>query len=170
MLRTYNCGIGLILMVAPKAVETVTASLRASGESPLVLGEALLEPTRIYVKPLLALLRDGAPVKALAHVTGGGFPDNLPRVLPETLSVALDLDAITVPPVFGWLGREGGVAEAEMLRTFNCGIGMAAVVPAAEADAVIAALAEAGETATRIGTLVPRGDGERVTTSGALAL
>jgi phosphoribosylformylglycinamidine cyclo-ligase len=134
------------------------------------LGEALLEPTRIYVKSLLALLRDGVPIKALAHVTGGGFPDNLPRVLPETLSVALDLDAIAVPPVFGWLAREGGVAEPEMLRTFNCGIGMAAVVPAAEADAVIAALAEAGETATRIGTLAPRGDGERVTTSGALAL
>jgi len=134
------------------------------------LGEALLEPTRIYVKPLLQALRAGAPVKALAHITGGGFPDNIPRVLPDGVGVVLDLDAIAPTPVFAWLAREGGVAVPEMLRTFNCGIGMVAVVPAAEADATVAALAAAGETAIRIGTLVAREGAERVATRGTLRL
>src|SRR3954463_5005514 len=88
------------------------------------LGEALLEPTRIYVRPLLAALRAGAAIKGLVHVTGGGFPDNIPRVLPAGLGVRLDLDAIPIPAVFGWLAEAGGVSESEMLRTFNCGIGM----------------------------------------------
>ena len=93
------------------------------------LGEALLDPTRIYVKPLLAgASKAGDGIKALAHITGGGFPDNIPRVLPDGVGVRIDLDAIPVPPVFGWLARTGGVAEAEMLRTFNCGIGMIVVV------------------------------------------
>ena len=91
------------------------------------LGEALLEPTRIYVRPVLAALKANAGIKALAHITGGGFPDNIPRVLPDGVGARLDLAAIPVPPVFGWLARTGGVAEAEMLRTFNCGIGMVAV-------------------------------------------
>jgi phosphoribosylformylglycinamidine cyclo-ligase len=134
------------------------------------LGEALLEPTRIYVKPLLQALRAGAPIKALAHITGGGFPDNLPRVLPDGVGVALDLDAIAPPPVFGWLAREGGVATPEMLRTFNCGIGMVVVVAEADADATLAALAAAGERATRIGRLVAQAGPERVVTGGTLAL
>jgi phosphoribosylformylglycinamidine cyclo-ligase len=134
------------------------------------LGDALLEPTRIYVKPLLQALRTGAPITALAHITGGGFPDNIPRVLPDGVGAELDLAAIDVPPVFGWLAREGGVAIPEMLRTFNCGIGMVAVVPEGETDAVIAALAAAGEQATRIGRLVPHAGGERVATVGTLNL
>ncbi|AWN38049.1 phosphoribosylformylglycinamidine cyclo-ligase [Methylobacterium radiodurans] len=121
------------------------------------LGEALLEPTRIYVKPLLAALKATDGIKALAHITGGGFPDNLPRVLPDDVGIAVDLEAVTPPPVFGWLAREGGVAEAEMLRTFNCGIGMAVVVDAAQADAVIAALEAAGEAPVRLGRITPRG-------------
>src|SRR3954451_12585534 len=87
------------------------------------LGDALLEPTRIYVKPLLAAIRATGAIKALAHITGGGFPDNIPRVLPKGLGAILDLGAIPVPPVFGWLAKTGGVTETEMLRTFNCGIG-----------------------------------------------
>ena len=134
------------------------------------LGNALLEPTRIYVKPLLQALRAGVRIKALAHITGGGFPDNIPRVLPEGVGVELDLAAIDVPPVFGWLAREGGVAEAEMLRTFNCGIGMVIVAPESEVDGVIAALAAAGERATRIGRLVPHAGSERVRTLGTLNL
>lgn len=135
------------------------------------LGEALLTPTRIYVRPLLAALRATGPgaVKALAHITGGGFPDNLPRVLPDAVGIDLDLDAVAVPPVFGWLARTGNVAPPEMLRTFNCGIGMVAVVAAAEADAVEAALREAGEAPVRIGRITPRGEAP-VTFSGTLRL
>ncbi|MGV7033635.1 phosphoribosylformylglycinamidine cyclo-ligase [Methylobacterium symbioticum] len=135
----------------------------------LALGEALLEPTRIYVKPLLAALKATDGIKALAHITGGGFPDNLPRVLPDDVGIAVDLDAVKVPPVFGWLAREGGVAEAEMLRTFNCGIGMVVVVDAAQAEAVSAALVQAGEAPIRLGRITARGP-EPVTFDGRLAL
>ncbi|WP_375465704.1 phosphoribosylformylglycinamidine cyclo-ligase [uncultured Methylobacterium sp.] len=133
------------------------------------LGEALLEPTRIYVKPLLAVLRATDGIKALAHITGGGFPDNLPRVLPDAVGIAIDLDAMRSPPVFGWLAREGGVAQPEMLRTFNCGVGMVAVVAADRVEAVSAALVEAGEAPVRLGRITPRGD-EPVTFTGRLAL
>lgn len=123
------------------------------------LAEALLAPTRIYVRPLLAVLADrpGA-VKALAHVTGGGLVENVPRVLPESLAARIDLAAIDVPPVFSWIAEAGGVAEPEMLRTFNCGIGMVAIVDAAAADGVAADLAAAGERVVRLGEIVPRTD------------
>ena len=133
------------------------------------LGDALLEPTRIYVKPLLAALKRVGGIKALAHITGGGFPDNLPRVLPEAVGITVDLSAIPVPPVFAWLAREGGVAEGEMLRTFNCGIGMVAVVEPDAAEAVVEALAQAGESPLHLGAITERG-AEPVTFSGALAL
>ena len=131
------------------------------------LGEALLEPTRIYVKSLLAAHRAGAGIKALAHITGGGFPENIPRVLPDHLAAAIDL-AFEVPPVFSWLQSVGGIEEAEMLRTFNCGVGMIVVV--AEADAAIASamLAEAGETVMPLGRLAAR-NGAAVTYDGALS-
>jgi phosphoribosylformylglycinamidine cyclo-ligase len=132
------------------------------------LGEALLEPTRIYVRPLLAALRATDGIDALVHITGGGFPDNIPRILPEGVGVRLDLDAIPVPPVFAWLARTGGVAQAEMLRTFNCGIGMIVVAAADRADAVAASLRAAGENPVRIGETVAWSGGERVATSGAL--
>lgn len=134
------------------------------------LAEALLEPTRIYVKSLLQALKAAPGIKALAHITGGGFPDNIPRVLPDDLGVAIDLPAIAVPPVFGWLAQVGGVAEREMLRTFNCGIGMIVVAEAAQADAVMAALAEAGEKPVRLGEVTARGTDEAVTYRGKLAL
>jgi phosphoribosylformylglycinamidine cyclo-ligase len=134
-----------------------------------MLGDALLEPTRIYVKPLLAALRETNAVKALAHITGGGFPDNVPRVLPEDLGVRLDLDAIPVPPVFGWLARTGNVAEPEMQRTFNCGVGMVVVTAPADADRVMGALRDAGETPVVLGEVV-RPDAARVATTGGLRL
>ena len=118
------------------------------------LGAALLEPTRIYVKSCLAALRATKAVKALAHITGGGFPDNIPRVLPQGLGVMLDLPRVPVPPIFRWLGDVGQVAEAEMLRTFNCGVGMVAVVAPGEADAVGSALVREGETVVPIGEVV----------------
>ena len=116
------------------------------------LGEALLEPTRIYVKPVLALHRAGL-LKAAAHVTGGGLPGNLPRVLPAGTAAVLDARAWTLPPVFGWLARTGGVSAAEMLRVFNCGIGMALVVAEADAEAATTLLERAGERVARIGRI-----------------
>ncbi|MFI0843668.1 phosphoribosylformylglycinamidine cyclo-ligase [Mesorhizobium sp. IMUNJ 23232] len=124
----------------------------------LSLGEALLEPTRIYVKPLLKAIRGTHGIKALAHITGGGFPDNIPRVLPKDFSAELDLDSIEVPAVFSWLAKTGGVRPQEMMRTFNCGVGMIAVVAAGQAAQVAAVLQEAGETVTPIGRIVPRRD------------
>ncbi|MHB1109495.1 MAG: phosphoribosylformylglycinamidine cyclo-ligase [Devosia sp.] len=133
------------------------------------LSEALLTPTRIYVKPLLSALKAGIGVKALAHITGGGFIDNIPRVLPDALAAHIDLGVVTVPPVFSWLSRVGGMAESEMLRTFNCGVGMLAVVGAGEAEALVAHLTAAGETAAIVGKLTER-TGEPVTFEGHLAL
>ncbi len=137
----------------------------------VTLARALLEPTRIYVKSLLSVLRgpSGPAIRALAHITGGGFIDNIPRVLPDGLSVELDLDAIAVPKVFGWLARMGDVAPGEMLRTFNCGIGMVVVVAAGEAAAVEAALVAAGESVARVGLIAPDG-GQRVIPRGTLKL
>jgi len=122
------------------------------------VAEALLAPTRIYVKPVLAAHRAGL-VKAVAHITGGGLPGNLPRVLPKGVVAALDARGWAVPPVFGWLARAGNIVPEEMLRVFNCGIGMVVVVAAGQEDAAIAMLAGAGETATRIGTIEPGPDG-----------
>jgi phosphoribosylformylglycinamidine cyclo-ligase len=120
------------------------------------LAAALLAPTRIYVKPLLAAHRAGL-VKAAAHITGGGLPGNLPRALPKGVVAALDARAWPVPPVFGWLARAGGIAPDEMLRVFNCGIGMAVVVAADRAEEAIALFAAQGETARRIGVLEAAG-------------
>ena len=121
----------------------------APGES---LGTALLAPTRIYVKALLGLHRAGL-LKAAAHITGGGLPGNLPRVLPAGLTALIDAKAFPVPPVFGWLARAGDVATDEMLRVFNCGLGMVVVVAPQAAEQALAHLAEAGEAAWCIGRL-----------------
>ena len=133
------------------------------------LAEALLEPTRIYVKPLLAALREGLGIKALAHITGGGFIDNIPRVLPDDLAADIDLDAVTVPAVFGWLAKVGGMSEREMLRTFNCGVGMLVAVAPEDSEKLVASLTASGETAAIVGKLTER-TGEPVTFRGKLAL
>lgn len=127
------------------------------------LGDALLAPTRLYVKPALKAIRAGG-VHALAHITGGGLTENIPRVLPEGLGVDIDLGAWPLPPVFGWLAQEGGLEEAELLKTFNSGLGMVLVVSAEAADGLTWTLEEAGESVHRIGT-VTAGDGVRYTGS-----
>ena len=135
------------------------------------LGEALLTPTRIYVKSCLAAMRETKALKGLAHITGGGFPDNIPRVLPDGAGVALDLARVPVLPVFKWLAATGGIAEPEMLRTFNCGVGMIAIVDAAGADAITDVLARAGETVVRLGKVTAAAAGAlRVAYSGRLDL
>jgi len=122
------------------------------------LGAALLAPTRIYIKPLLAAIRTTGAVKALAHITGGGLTENIPRVLPAGVAARIDLAKLPLPPVFRWLARIGAIAEAEMLRAFNCGVGMAIVVPAERSDAVAASLRREGETVVVIGHIEKRAD------------
>ena len=127
--------------------------------SDTTLGEALLIPTKLYVKGAVAALRDDA-VNALAHITGGGLTENLPRVLPEGLGAEIDLGSWSLPPVFQWLAEVGGMEQAEMLKTFNAGIGMIAVVPAEKVDAAKAAFAEDGHAAFEVGRIVA-GEGLR---------
>jgi phosphoribosylformylglycinamidine cyclo-ligase len=121
--------------------------------------DVLLEPTRIYVRPLLALLSE-LPVRALAHITGGGIAGNLPRVLPEALTAELEAAAWPRPPIFDWLAREGRVPEDEMLRTFNCGLGMIAVVRAEDSGRALHRLAALGETAQLVGRIRARAPDE----------
>ncbi|PYE35781.1 phosphoribosylformylglycinamidine cyclo-ligase [Rhizobium sp. PP-F2F-G38] len=142
-----------------------------AGTDGATLADVLMTPTRIYVKPLLKVIRETGGIKALAHITGGGFPENIPRVLPKHLAAEIDLAAVKAPPVFSWLARTGGVAATEMLRTFNCGVGMIAVVPAELADSVTAALATEGETVFRLGRMIARDEGAPgVVYEGTLAL
>ncbi|NHA14816.1 phosphoribosylformylglycinamidine cyclo-ligase [Thioalkalivibrio sp. XN279] len=116
------------------------------------LFDQLLAPTRIYVKPLLALLGE-VEVHAMAHITGGGLPENLPRVLPENTTATIDTRSWRRPAVFDWLQAEGGIADAELYRTFNCGLGMAVVLPAAQAQRAIEVLAAHGEQAWLAGRI-----------------
>ena len=132
------------------------------GDGPL--GATLLTPTRLYVRPALAAIRAGG-VHALAHITGGGLSENIPRVLPEGLGAQVDLDAWTLPPVFDWLARAGEIDETEMLRTFNAGIGMVLVVAPERAEALREQLCAAGERVTEIGHVT---SGQGVAYSGRL--
>lgn len=134
------------------------------------LGDAILTPTRIYVKSCLAAIRETKAVKGFAHITGGGFPDNIPRVLPKGLGARIDLSRVAVPPVFKWLAAEGGVAQNEMLRTFNCGIGMIVVVAPKDAATVADAFTRAGETVSTLGNVIRAADEPRVVYDGTLDL
>jgi phosphoribosylformylglycinamidine cyclo-ligase len=134
------------------------------------LGEALLTPTRLYVRACLAAIHETKAIKALAHITGGGFVDNIPRVLPKGLAVSLDLDRVPVLPVFKWLAASGDVTEREMLRTFNCGIGMIAVLEPNGAAAATEQLRANGETVVRIGEVVATDGAPRVDFAGRLDL
>jgi phosphoribosylformylglycinamidine cyclo-ligase len=126
------------------------------------LCDVVLAPTRIYVKPLLKLMGE-LPVKGMAHITGGGLLENIPRVLQPHLTAVLDKAAWTMPPLFSWMQQEGNVAEKEMHRTFNCGIGMVVIVAAEHADAAMASLAASGEQVWSIGRIEKRADGQAQT-------
>lgn len=134
------------------------------------LGGALLTPTRLYVKSCLRAIRETSAVKGLAHITGGGFTDNIPRVLPEGLGVRIDLAGLTVLPVFKWLAHQGHVAEHEMLRTFNCGVGMVAIVRRDAVQQVVDVLTQAGERVSFLGDVIVAGDEGRVVYDGQLDL
>ena len=126
------------------------------------LGETVIEPTRIYVKSLLALMRE-LPVKGMAHITGGGLLENIPRILQAELTAVLDKTRWSMPPLFQWLQEVGNVAPQEMYRTFNCGIGMAVVVAAADAERAMQSLTAMGETVYRIGEIQTRTAGQAQT-------
>ncbi|HEX7965784.1 MAG TPA: phosphoribosylformylglycinamidine cyclo-ligase [Gammaproteobacteria bacterium] len=149
----HSNGYSLIRKVL--AVSGASFEQRIDGRS---LIDRLMEPTRIYVKPLLKLL-DEVPVHAFAHITGGGLTENIPRVLPEGLGVEIDAKSWPRPALFDWLMQEGNIALPEMHRTFNMGLGMVAVVDAADADRTLAALKAAGEEAWRIGRVARGTDG-----------
>ena len=140
-----------------KIIERAAPDLDAPFDGSRSLADAIMAPTRIYVKPLLAALR-GRPgaIKGLAHITGGGLLENVPRILGADLTAVLERKAWQRPRLFDWLQQQGGVADAEMHRVFNCGIGMAVVVGAAQADDAMRRLRDAGETVWRIGEIVER--------------
>jgi phosphoribosylformylglycinamidine cyclo-ligase len=146
------------------------AGLRWNDPAPFArqatLGEVLLTPTRIYVRQVLETIRRTGAVKALAHITGGGLTDNIPRVLPQDLTAEIDLAAFALPPVFAWLMQEALLPQDEMLRTFNCGIGMILVVAAGDADRVHESL---GHEAMAIGAIGKRGSGAAIRYAGAFA-
>ena len=135
------------------------------------LADALLTPTRIYVKPVLKAIKSTGAIKALAHITGGGFMENIPRVLPKTAVAKIDLDQVPFTPVFKWLQDVGSVDEREMLRTFNCGVGMIVVAAAQDAKKVAASLRKSGETVVTLGTIAKRKGGEeQVALTGSLTV
>jgi phosphoribosylformylglycinamidine cyclo-ligase len=138
-----------------KVVAVSGADLYEPLDGDRTLGQALLEPTRIYVKPVLAVMERVA-VKGLAHITGGGLRENIPRILPEGLCARLDAAKWPRPPVFKWLQRHGAIEDDEMVRTFNCGIGMVVVVAHADAKATIDAFSALGVEAFQIGAIVER--------------
>lgn len=143
-----------------KVLEVSGASLNDAFDGK-TLGEVLLAPTRIYIKPLLELFKS-VDVHALAHITGGGLTENLPRVLPDNCRAVIDTQAWQRPQIFNWLQQQGNIQDSELYRTFNCGVGMTIVVPAGQADATVAQLNQAGETASIIGRIEPLNGGEQV--------
>ena len=156
----HSNGFSLIRRI----LEVSGADLHAPvpGVASRTLGDALLAPTRIYVKPVLALLRE-VEVKGMAHITGGGLVENTHRMFPDAVGARLDRSAWPRPPIFDWLQRAGGVADDEMHRVFNCGVGMVLVVAPGDAPRAQEMLAAAGETVYRIGAVVPRKDGTPAT-------
>jgi phosphoribosylformylglycinamidine cyclo-ligase len=146
----HSNGYSLIRRIIERARPDMTADFHGRP-----FGDVVMAPTRIYVKPLLALM-EALPVKGMAHITGGGLVENVPRVLPDSVTAVLDRQQWPMPPLFQWLQQQGGVADAEMHRVFNCGIGMAVIVAAEHEKRAIELLAAAGETAFPVGRIEAR--------------
>jgi len=134
------------------------------------LGDAILTPTRIYVKACIAAIRETNAVKGMAHITGGGFQDNIPRILPKGLGARIDLARIAVPPVFQWLASAGVIAQSEMLRTFNCGIGMIVITAPKDVAAITKALERSGQTVATLGKVTTEIGDRQVVYDGLLDL
>ena len=153
----HSNGYSLIRKIIEKNHTDLSADFNGTAFS-----DVIMAPTRIYVKPLLELMRH-LPIKGMAHITGGGLVENIPRVLPESVTAVLQKSAWEMPPLFRWLQQQGNVADSEMHRVFNCGIGMALVIAPEHADAALQMLQSAGETVWRIGSIRQRGAGEAQT-------
>jgi phosphoribosylformylglycinamidine cyclo-ligase len=164
----HSNGFSLVRKIVE--VSGVPLDAQAPFSPVMTLGGALLTPTRLYVKSCLRAIRESGAVKGLAHITGGGFTDNIPRVLPKHLGVGIDLARLPVLPVFKWLAKQGGIVELELLRTFNCGIGMVAIVRPDAVEQVTEILAANGETITVLGEVVPAAGQHRVVYNGHLDL
>jgi phosphoribosylformylglycinamidine cyclo-ligase len=162
----HSNGFSLVRRIVERSGLSYRA--RAPFDERLLLGEALLAPTRIYVRSALAAHR-ARLVKGYAHITGGGITENLPRVIPDGLDAIVDLDSWRLPPMFAWLMREGPVEPAEMLRTFNCGIGFIAVVRRSDADALTTLLSHHGESVWELGRLVKGSEEAKVRYTGTLS-
>ena len=162
----HSNGYSLIRKVLEVSKAPLDTLLRQPDGSTIGLGSALLAPTTIYVKPILKLLESG-DIDGLAHITGGGLTENIVRVLPDDTGLRLETGAWQRPAVFDWLQEQGGISAAEMLRTFNCGIGMVMVVPASAAARVNEQSRDLGLSCTDIGQVVPLGSGARVEYAGA---
>ncbi|MGE4352258.1 MAG: phosphoribosylformylglycinamidine cyclo-ligase [Bdellovibrionales bacterium] len=159
----HSNGFSLVRKII--ADENLSLSEDAPFDPSRSLAHALLEPTRIYVKPLLAAIRTGK-VKAMAHITGGGLLENIPRVLPQGLGVWLSTQSWSVPAVFKWLAQKSQISGQEMARTFNCGIGMVVIVAASDADEITTLLTDAGEKVFRIGEVEKNLSDNRVSLQG----
>jgi phosphoribosylformylglycinamidine cyclo-ligase len=161
----HSNGYSLIRKVVERVAATDGVDVRHALQQPLrggqILGEALLAPTTIYVKPVLALLQAGG-IDGLAHITGGGLTENIVRVVPDGLGLDIDPGGWQRPAVFDWLQEHGGIADSEMLRTFNCGIGMVMLVAAADAGRLLALARGQGLECQDIGAVVARERGARV--------
>lgn len=159
----HSNGYSLVRKIIERAHGAIDAPALQADFGGRSFADAVMAPTRIYVKPVLSLVA-AVPVKGIAHITGGGLVENVPRVLPDDCQAILHRDAWTMPPLFGWLQRNGQVADAEMHRVFNCGIGMVIVVAPNDAPKAIAHLEASGETATVIGRIAARAAGDAPTT------
>ncbi len=164
----HSNGFSLVRKIVE--VSGVPLDAQAPFSPVMTLGGALLTPTRLYVKSCLRAIRESGAVKGLAHITGGGFTDNIPRVLPKHLGVGIDLARLPVLPVFKWLAKQGGIVELELLRTFNCGIGMVVIVRPDAVEQVTEILAANGETIIVLGEVVPAAGQHRVVYNGHLDL
>jgi phosphoribosylformylglycinamidine cyclo-ligase len=158
----HSNGYSLVRKIIDRAQPDLNAIFDSAGGQERTLADAIMAPTRIYVKPLLALMQ-ALPVKGMAHITGGGLTENVPRVLPEAVKAVIEQAKWQRPKLFDWLQAEGQVAESEMHRVFNCGIGMAVVVAREHVAQALQLLNAAGEKALEIGRIEPRGAGEAQT-------
>lgn len=157
----HSNGYSLVRKVIEHSGEDLERPIMGSDGQAVTLGEALLAPTRIYVKPVLEMLRSGG-IDGLAHITGGGLTENIVRVLPDGLGIRVDTSGWNRPGVFDWLQEAGGIAEEEMLRTFNCGVGMVMLAAPSEAENLVARSIEHGIECFDIGEVRPYEGGPRV--------
>ncbi len=154
----HSNGYSLVRKIIARSKPDLTATF----DGDRTLADAIMAPTRIYVKPILSLMQN-LTIKGMAHITGGGITENVPRVLPENVVADIDASSWQLPGLFKWLQDEGSVATQEMYRTFNCGIGMVIIVDKSDAEKAIAQLKAAGETVMRIGTIRERAGAEHQT-------